>query len=67
MCVLLRVETLRHLFHYCSIAKNCWAYIGVLVPTWLRVDCATTYLMRQINLMEVIMIMYWCIRKERNA
>jgi hypothetical protein len=68
MCVLHRVETLRYLFLHCSFAKNCWASSGVLVPTWLCADRATTYLRRQINqsfAMEVIMIISWCIWKEK--
>jgi hypothetical protein len=70
MCVLQRVETLRHLFLHCSFAKNLWASIGVLVPTWLRVDHATSYMKRHINqpfAMEIIMIMSLCIWKERNV
>jgi hypothetical protein len=41
-------------------AKNYWASIGVLVPSWLRAECATNYMRRSINqpfVMEVIMIM----------
>jgi hypothetical protein len=70
MCVLRRVETLMHLFLHCSFAKNCWASIGVLVPTWLHVDGVTTYMKRHINqpfAMEIIVIMSWCIWKEQNA
>jgi hypothetical protein len=70
LCLLQRVETLRHLFLLCSFPKNCWASIGVLVPSWLRAESATTYMLRSINLpfaMEIIMIMCWCIWTERNA
>jgi hypothetical protein len=63
-------ETLRHLFLHCSFAKNCWASIGVLVPTWLRAERVVSYLKRHINqpfAIEIIMIMSWCIWKERKA
>jgi hypothetical protein len=70
MCVLQRVETLRHLFLHCYFAKNCWASIRVLVPTLLHAERATSYMKRYINqpfTMKIIMIMSWCIRKERNV
>jgi hypothetical protein len=70
ICVVQRVKTLRHLFLHCSFAKNCWTSIGVLVPTWLSVERATAYMKRHINqpfVMEIIMIISWCIWKERNA
>jgi hypothetical protein len=44
LCLLQRVETLRHLFLLCPFAKNCWASIEVLVPSWLRAQRATTYM-----------------------
>jgi hypothetical protein len=70
LCLLQRVETLRHLFLLCPFAKNCWASIGVLVPAWLRIDRATSYMKRHINqpfAMEIIIIMTWCSWKERNV
>jgi hypothetical protein len=60
MCVLQRVETLKQLFLHCSFLKNCWASVGVLVPTWLCADHATSYMKMHINqpfAMEIIMIM----------
>jgi hypothetical protein len=38
LCLLQKVERLRHLFYRCSFAKNCWTQIGVTVPTWLKPD-----------------------------
>jgi hypothetical protein len=70
MCVIQRVETLRYLFLHCSFAKNCWTYIEVLVPPWLRADRATSYMKMHINqpfVMKIIVIMSWCIWKERNV
>jgi hypothetical protein len=69
-CLLQRDETLRHLFLSCPFAKNCWASIGVLIPSWLRATRATTNMKRHIGLpfaMEIIIMMCWCICKERNA
>jgi hypothetical protein len=60
LCLLQRVETLRHLFLLCPFAKNCWASIEVLVPSWLRAQRATTYMWHSINqpfAMEVIITM----------
>jgi hypothetical protein len=70
LCLLQREETLRHLFISCLFAKNCWASIRVLIPSWLRATGATTYMKRHIGLpfaMEIIITMYWSIWKERNA
>jgi hypothetical protein len=70
LCLLQRVETLRHLFLLCPFAKNCWASIGVLVPSWLRADRAMSYMKMYISqpfAMEIIIIMAWCIWKERNT
>jgi hypothetical protein len=53
-----------HLFLSCPFAKNCWASIGVLIPSWLRATRATTYTKRHIDLpfaMEIIITMCWCI------
>jgi hypothetical protein len=69
VCVLQQVETLRHLFLHYSFVKNCWVFIRILVPTWLRADHATSYMKRHINqpfAMKIIMIMSCCIWKERN-
>jgi hypothetical protein len=44
LCLLQRVETMRHMFLLCPFAKNCWASIGVLVPSWLRAEGVTTYM-----------------------
>jgi hypothetical protein len=58
------------LFLRCLFAKNCWAAVGALVPTWLRDDRATTYLKGSINkpfAMEIIMVMCWSVWKEMNA
>jgi hypothetical protein len=39
LCLLQRLETLRHLFLLCPFAKKYyWASIGVLVPSW---ECST--------------------------
>jgi hypothetical protein len=70
LCLLQRVETLRHLFLLCPFAKNCWASIGTLVPSWLRAERNTVYMKRHINkpfAMEIIITMSWCIWKERNG
>jgi hypothetical protein len=64
LCLLRRVETLRHLFLSCPFAKNCWASIGVPIPSWLGATRATTYMKRHIGLsfaMEIIITMCWCI------
>jgi hypothetical protein len=63
-------ESNRHLFFRCSFAKNCWSQIGVTVPTWLRPDRATKHIKRSLDVpfsMEIIMLMTWCIWRERNA
>jgi hypothetical protein len=70
LCLRQRVETARHLFLHCSFAKNCWAMIRVLVPSWLRAERATAYIKHYINkpfTMEIIIIMSWCIWKELNG
>jgi hypothetical protein len=68
LCLLQREETLRHLFLSCPFAKNCWA--SMMIPSWLRATRATTYMKCHIGLpftMEIIIMMRWCIWKERNA
>jgi hypothetical protein len=43
--------------------------IGVLVPTYLRPEGATKHIKRALGVpfaMEIIIVMYWCIWKERN-
>jgi hypothetical protein len=70
MCLLQREETLRILFFSCPFAKNCWASIGVLMPSWLRPTRAMTYMKRNLGLpfaMEIIITMCRCIWKERNG
>jgi hypothetical protein len=70
LCLLQRVETLRHMFLLCPFAKNCWPSIGILVPSRLKAEHATTYMKRHINqlfAMEIIITMCWCIWKERNV
>jgi hypothetical protein len=50
--------------------QNSVSLIGILVPTWLRAEHVTAYMKRHINqpfAMEIIMIMSWCIWKERNV
>jgi hypothetical protein len=51
-------------------AKKCWASIGVLVPSLVRAEHATSYIKRHINqpfVMEIIITMCWCIWKEKNV
>jgi hypothetical protein len=70
LCLVQHVETLRHLFLHCPFAKICWTAIGVLVPSWLRVERVTIYMKHHIDkpfTMEVIIIMSWSVWKERNG
>jgi hypothetical protein len=46
LCIIQKEGRLRHLFFKCSFAKNCWAQIGVNVPTWLKPDRATRHIKR---------------------
>jgi hypothetical protein len=67
--LLQKVEGLRHLFFRCPFAKNCWAQIGINVPTWLIADRAIRHIKRKLRVpfaMEIIIIMCWCIWIERN-
>jgi hypothetical protein len=60
LCLLQRIETTMHLFLLCPFEKNCWAFIGILIPSWLRADRAMTYMRRHINqpfAMEIIITM----------
>jgi hypothetical protein len=69
LCLLQRVEVLRHLFYKWSFANNCWAPIGVNFPTWLKLDRATKHIKRNLRVslaVEIIIIMCWCILSERN-
>jgi hypothetical protein len=53
----------------CPFAKNCWAQIGINVPTWLIADRAIRHIKRKLRVpfaMEIIIIMCWCIWTERN-
>jgi hypothetical protein len=64
LCLLQKVESLRHLFYRCPFAKNCWAQIGVVVPTWLTLEGATKHIKRNLRVpfsMEIIILMCWCI------
>jgi hypothetical protein len=70
LCISPREESLRHLFYKCPFAKNCWSYIGVSVPTWLKPERATKRIKRSLNLpfaMEIIILMSWSIWTKRNA
>jgi hypothetical protein len=70
LCIYQRGESLRHLFYKCPFAKNCWRYIGVSVPSWLKPERATKRIKRSLNLpfaMEIITIMSWSIWTEMNA
>jgi hypothetical protein len=70
LCLRQREETLRHLFLHCSFTKNCWMKIGVLVPVSLIPERVTGYIKRALGVpfaMEIIIVMFWCIWKERNA
>jgi hypothetical protein len=69
LCLLQKVERLRHLFYRCPFAKNCWAQIGVAVPTWLTLEGATKHIKRNLRVpfsMKIIILMCWCIWIERN-
>jgi hypothetical protein len=64
------VKTFSRVFLLCPFTRNYWESIGVLVPSWLKAYRATTYMKRHINqlfVMEIIVIMSWCIWKERNV
>jgi hypothetical protein len=70
LCMLQKEEGIRHLFFRCAFAKNCWATIGVVIPSWLRPDIATRHLRRKLSVpfaMEIIITMCWSIWLERNA
>jgi hypothetical protein len=70
LCLKQVEESNKHLFFRCSFAKTCWMQIGVVVPGWLRPERATRHLKRTLGVpfaMEIIMIMTWCIWKERNG
>jgi hypothetical protein len=70
MCLLQRVESVRHLFLRYSFAKKYWFRIGVQVPTWLKPNRATRHIKRSLRMqfaMDIIILMTWCIWKERNG
>jgi hypothetical protein len=70
MCLLEKVESVRHLFLRCSFVKNYWLRIGVHVPTWLKLDRATRHIKRSLGVpfaMDIIILMTWCIWKEQNG
>jgi hypothetical protein len=69
LCILQKEGKLRHLFYRCSIAKQCWLQIGIVVPTWLKSDRATRYIKRKFKnpfAMEIINLMCWSIWTEKN-
>jgi hypothetical protein len=60
LCIHQSEEKLGHLFFKCPFAKNCWAAIGIHVPTWLKANRAMRRIKRSINkpfVMEVIILM----------
>jgi hypothetical protein len=70
LCILQKEEGIRHLFFGYAFAKNCWATIGVVIPSWLRPDRATRHLRIKLSVpfaMEIIITMCWSIWLERNA
>jgi hypothetical protein len=70
LCILQKEERLRHLFFKCSFARNCWAQIGIIVPTWLKLEKETRHIKRLLKApfaMEIIILMCWRIWSERNG
>jgi hypothetical protein len=68
--ILQKEERLRHLFFKCSFAKNCWAQIGIIVPTWLKPERATSHIKRLLKVpftMKIIILMCWHIWSARNV
>jgi hypothetical protein len=60
----------RHMFLRCPFANNCWLQIGVIVPTWLKPEMTTRHIKKSLGVpfaMEIIVLMMWCIWKERHA
>jgi hypothetical protein len=58
------------LFILCSLDKNCWSQIGVVIPSRLRPERATGYVKRALGVpfaMEIMILMCWSIWKEHNA
>jgi hypothetical protein len=51
ICLLQRVETLRHLFLLCPFAKNCLFSIVVMIPSLLRATRAMAYMKHHIGLL----------------
>jgi hypothetical protein len=70
LCILQKDESLRHMFVECSFAKkNCWAQIGIQIPSWLSPTGAVRRLRRSLAIpfaMKIIILMCWCIWTERN-
>jgi hypothetical protein len=69
LCLLQTVGTLRHLFLKCGFANQCWGQIGVNVLAWLRPKRVVRHIKRSLGVffsMEIIIVMCWCIWKERN-
>jgi hypothetical protein len=60
LCIFYREESLGHLFFRCGFAKNCWAEIGVNVPSWLPPIRSIRRIKRSLRVpfaMEIIMVM----------
>jgi hypothetical protein len=66
LCLRQLEETVSHLFLRCSFAKNCWMQIGVIASVWLRPRHIKITLVVPF-VMEIIIVMTWCIWKERNV
>jgi hypothetical protein len=70
MCIRQREENLRHLFFRCAFAKNYWAIIGITIPPLIRTERVILHFKRTLGLpfaMDIVIIMSWCIWKERNS
>jgi hypothetical protein len=64
LCILQKEEKLRHLFLRCPFVKNCWMSIGVIVPSWLRLESSIRHIKRNLGVpftIDIITIMCWSI------
>jgi hypothetical protein len=62
-------ETVDHLFLHCGIAKDCWIWIGLVVPQSQGPFQVLADFRRQLNVpffMEIIVLMCWSIWSVRN-
>jgi len=62
-------ETVDHLFLYCDMAKECWNWIGLVVPQWQGPFEILADFRRQLNVpffMKIIVLMCWSIWSVRN-